>query len=99
MKSTAYLINIARGNVIDEGALIQALEEDWIAGAGLDVFAEEPLPTNSRLWELPNVIFSPHVSGDTEDEYEMATGLFIENLKNYLDGKSLMNQVDRNKMY
>ncbi|MFC2035929.1 D-2-hydroxyacid dehydrogenase [Chloroflexota bacterium] len=99
MKSTAYLINIARGNVIDEGALIKALEEGWIAGAGLDVFAEEPLPSNSRLWELPNVIFSPHVSGDTEDEFEMATELFMRNLKHYLDGISLLNLVDKNKMY
>lgn len=99
MKSTAYLINIARGNVIDEESLIHALENDWIAGAGLDVFTEEPLPAESRLWELPNVILSPHVSGDTEDEYEQATAFFIENLKNYLDGNNLINMVDKKKMY
>ena len=99
MKSTAYLINIARGNVIDEAALVQALEEGWIAGAGLDVFAEEPLPTNSRLWDIPNVIFSPHVSGDTENEFEMATEFFIKNLKNYLDDNYLLNVVDKDKMY
>jgi phosphoglycerate dehydrogenase-like enzyme len=99
MKTTAYLINIARGDVIDELALVRALEEGWIAGAGLDVFAEEPLPTDSRLWELPNVIFSPHVSGDTENEFEVATEFFIENLKNFLNDKELSNMVNKDKMY
>lgn len=99
MKSTAYLINIARGNVIDEVALVQALEEGWIAGAGLDVFAEEPLPISSRLWELPNVILSPHVSGDTENEFDTATDFFIENLKNYMNNDILLNVVDKVKMY
>lgn len=99
MKSTAYLINIARGNVVDEAALIRALDENWIAGAGLDVFATEPLPAGSRLWELPNVIFSPHVAGELEDYYIQATELFCENLRRYLNGRKLLNVVNKKKGY
>jgi len=99
MKSTAYLINIARGGVLDEEALIRALEEHWIAGAGLDVFATEPLPTDSRLWELPNVILSPHTAGDFEDRAVQVTEVFLENLRRYLDGKRLLNVVDKKKGY
>jgi len=99
MKSTAYLINITRGGVVDEEALIRALDEHWIAGAGLDVFATEPLPTDSRLWELPNVILSPHISGGMEDYAVRATGPFSENLKRYLNGKKLLNVVDKKKGY
>jgi phosphoglycerate dehydrogenase-like enzyme len=99
MKSTAYLINIARGGVVDEEALIRALEEHWIAGAGLDVFTTEPLPTDSRLWELPNVILSPHISGSAEDNTVRATELFLENLRRYLNGEKLFNVVDKKKGY
>lgn len=99
MKSTAYLINIARGGIVDERALIHALDEGWIAGAGLDVFATEPLPTESRLWELPNLIFSPHVTGDMEDYNTRATGLFCENLRRYLKGEKLLNVIDKKKGY
>ncbi len=99
MKSTAYLINISRGRVVDEEVLVRALDEHWIAGAGLDVFATEPLPTDSRLWDLPNVIFSPHISGGREDYNIRATGVFSENLRRYLDGKRLLNVVDKQKGY
>ncbi len=99
MKPTAYLINISRGGVVDEGALIRALEEHWIAGAGLDVFATEPLPADNRLWELPNVIFSPHVSGGREDYDMQATMVFCENLRRYLHGKKLLNVVDKKRGY
>jgi len=99
MKSTAYLINIARGSVVDEDALIRALDENWIAGAGLDTFAAEPLPRESRLWELPNVIFSPHVAGRLETYDELVTELFCKNLRRYLDGKKLLNLVDKKKGY
>ena len=99
MKSNAYLINIARGEVVDERALIRALDEGWIAGAGLDVFATEPLPANSKLWELPNVIFSPHIAGGMEDYTMRATEVFCENLRRYLDGKKLLNVVDKKKGY
>ena len=99
MKSTAYLINIARGEVVNEEALIRALDEHWIAGAGLDVFATEPLPPESRLWDLPNVILSHHVSGGMEDYATAATNVFHENLRRYLDGRKLINVVDKKKGY
>ena len=99
MKPTAYLINIARGGIVDEPVLIRALDEHWIAGAGLDVFATEPLPADSRLWELPNVILSPHISGAAEDYVLRATEIFLENLRRYLNGKKLLNVVDKKKGY
>lgn len=99
MKPTAYLINISRGNIVDEAALTRALEENWIAGAGLDVFVTEPLPIESRLWELPNVIFSPHVAAEIEDYDVQATRLFADNLRRYLSGKRLRNVVDKKRGY
>lgn len=99
MKSTAYLINVASGGVVDEEALIRALDEHRIAGAGLDVFATEPLPPDSRLWEFPNVILSPVISGVTEGYTIQATELFSENLRRYLNGKKLLNVVDKKKGY
>jgi D-2-hydroxyacid dehydrogenase (NADP+) len=99
MKPTAYLINVARGNLIDEATLVHALEEHWIAGASLDVFATEPLPADSRLWELPNVIFSPHIAGGMEGYIEKATAIFCENLNRYLSGRKLLNVVDKKRGY
>ncbi len=99
MKPTAYLINVARGKIVDEEALIRALEEQWIAGAGLDVFATEPLPTESKLWELPNVILSPHIAGEMEDFDMQATAVFCTNLKRYLSGQKLLNVVNKKRGY
>jgi len=99
MKPSAYIINIARGGMIDEQALIRALEEKRIAGAGLDVVATEPLSPESRLWDFDNVILSPHVAGGMEDYMERATEVFCENLKRYLNGKKLLNVVDRKRGY
>jgi phosphoglycerate dehydrogenase-like enzyme len=99
MKPTAYIINIARGGIIDEAALIKALDEKLIAGAGLDVTEREPLPAESRLWDFPNVILSPHVSGGQEDYMARATELFYDNLKRYLTGKKLRNVIDRKRGY
>jgi len=99
MKPGAYLINVARGAVVDEGALIRALEERWIAGAGLDVFLEEPLPPESRFYDLPNVIFSPHISGDIPDYEWRATDIFCENLRRYLAGDPFLHEVDKEKGY
>ena len=99
MKPAAYLINISRGNIVDEAALTRALEEKWIAGAGLDVFATEPLSIESRLWELPNVIFSPHVAGEIEDYNLPVTRLFADNLRRYLSGKRLRNVVNKKRGY
>jgi phosphoglycerate dehydrogenase-like enzyme len=99
MKRTAYLINISRGGIVDEDALIRALDEKWIAGAGLDVTVVEPLPPTSRLWDFDNVILTPHISGAQEDYLMHATGLFCENLKRYLKGKKLMNVIIRKRGY
>jgi phosphoglycerate dehydrogenase-like enzyme len=99
MKSTAYIINIARGGIIDEVALVKALENKQIAGAGLDVTATEPLPSESRLWDLDNVILSPHVSGGMEEYAVHATELFCDNLRRYLAGRKLRNVIDRKKGY
>lgn len=99
MKPTAYIINIGRGPLIDEPVLVQALKENWIAGAGLDVFTTEPLPGDSPIWDLPNVIFSPHISGGAEDYLEKASAIFRQNLQRYLDGKKLINIIDKKKGY
>ena len=98
-KPTAYLINIARGGIIDEEALIRALDEKRIAGAGLDVTAREPLPAESRLWDMDNVILSPHVAGGMEYYVARATELFCENLRRYITGKKLRNIIDRKRGY
>ncbi len=99
MKRSARLINIARGGIVDEQALVKALREGWIAGAGLDVFATEPLPVDSPLWTLPNVFVSPHVSGTREDYVLAATRLFVDNLHRYLAGKRLRNVVNKARGY
>jgi phosphoglycerate dehydrogenase-like enzyme len=99
MRRTAYLVNIARGGIVDEDALIRALCEERIAGAGLDVFAKEPLPPDSKLWDLPNVIISPHVAGIREDYAVLAMDLFCENLRRYLDGEEMLNVVDKKRGY
>ena len=99
MKPSAYIINVARGKVIDEDALVRALEEKRIAGAGLDVFSTEPLPPESRLWDLDNVILSPHISGSMEDYFERATAVFCRNLRNYIDGRKLVNVVGKERGY
>ena len=99
MKSNTYLINISRSGVIDEKMLIRALREGWIAGAGLDVFETEPLPPESELWEMPNVIISPHIAGDNEMYNARVVEIFCENLKRYLIGHPLVNVVDKEKGY
>ncbi|MFW6125795.1 MAG: D-2-hydroxyacid dehydrogenase [Chloroflexota bacterium] len=99
MKPTAYLVNIGRGDLLDEIALVRALEEGWIAGAGLDVFATEPLPTDSKLWELPNVVISPHVAGVMEDYAQRATERFVENLERYVAGRRLLHVVNKERGY
>ncbi|MBN1152115.1 MAG: D-2-hydroxyacid dehydrogenase [Dehalococcoidia bacterium] len=95
MNSEGHLINVARGGVVDEPALVEALKEGWIAGAGLDVFETEPLSADSPLRHLPNVIFSPHVSGDIAEYDVGAAGLFADNLRRYLAGEPLVNIVDK----
>ena len=99
MKDSAFFVNIARGDVCDEAALISALEQKRIAGAALDVFQQEPLPSTSPLWDLPNVLMSPHDSGVTPNYNERAATIFEENLRRYLAGESLYNTVDRKRGY
>ncbi len=99
MKSTAFLVNIGRGSIVDEAALVRGLKKEWLAGAGLDVFEQEPLPEDSPLWEMENVIMTPHVSGFTPQYDERATDIFAENLRRYLAGEPLLNLVDREKGY
>jgi phosphoglycerate dehydrogenase-like enzyme len=99
MKPTAYLVNIARGPIVDQAALLQALQEGWIAGAGLDVFEEEPLPTDSPLWDLENALLSPHVAGFTPRYDDRAVALFAQNLARYTAGQPLLNLVDKRREY
>jgi D-2-hydroxyacid dehydrogenase (NADP+) len=99
MKPTAFLVNVGRGDTLDENALIRALQDKRIAGAGLDAFAVEPLPVESKLWSLPNVIISPHVSGPIEDYMQRTTDLFCKNLKLYVEGKKLFNVVNKKRGY
>lgn len=99
MKPNALLINVARGGVVDESALIEALKSGAIGGAALDVFAHEPLPADSPLWTLPNVLLSPHVSGLTPDYDLRAMALFAENLRRYVAGETLLNVVEPERGY
>lgn len=93
MKSSAFFINIGRGETVDEDALISALENNIITGAGLDVFAQEPLSIDSPLWTMDSVVLSPHVAGLSKGYWDRQATLFIKNLELYLNGKhgSLIN--------
>ncbi len=99
MKKTAVIINVARGAVIDEAALISALANGTIAGAALDVFEEEPLPKTSPLWNLDNVIISPHIAGNNVFYNQRAAAIFAENLKRYLENEPLLNRLERDRGY
>ena len=99
MRPNAYLVNIARGGVVDEPALIRALRERWIAGAGLDVATEEPLPADNPLFSMPNVILTPHISGATDNYDQRLTALFAENLRRYRAKRELLNRYDPKRGY
>jgi phosphoglycerate dehydrogenase-like enzyme len=99
MKRSAHLINVGRGGVIEEPALIRALEAGEIAGAGLDVFEEEPLPADSPLWDMENVIVSSHYAGLTPHYNERALEIFLDNLDRYRAGEPLKNVVDKKRGY
>src|SRR5262245_49793905 len=92
MKPTAYLVNVARGEIVDEAALIAALREGRLAGAGLDVNEVEPLPPDSPLWDMPNVLLSPHVAGGGSTGYFMHKKLFEQNLARLKAGEPLINE-------
>ncbi len=94
MKLSAYLVNVGRGGLVDENALIQAIKTKQIAGAALDVFAQEPLSEDNPLWDLENVLITPHISGLSQHLPQETLDFFIENLKRYLEDKPLYNLVD-----
>lgn len=99
MKPSAYLINVGRGQLVDERMLVAALEKGWIAGAGLDVFDQEPLPPSSPLWGMENVIITAHYAGNTPRYNERAMKIFMENVRRYGRAEPLMNVVDRSVGY
>jgi phosphoglycerate dehydrogenase-like enzyme len=95
----AVIVNVARGAIIDEGALVGALESGHLRGAGLDVFQVEPLPPESPLWSMPNVLITPHVSGVSRRFWDRETDLVLENLRRLLAGEPLRNQVSLDAGY
>ena len=99
MRDGAIVVNVGRGAVIDEEALIDALVSGRLAGAALDVFAQEPLPESSPLWELENVIVSPHTSALSWHENERIVELFADNLRRYLGGEELRSRVRPSVFY
>lgn len=99
MRPDAFLVNIGRGALIDQEALIKALQNGWIGGAGLDVTSPEPLPEDSPLWELPNVIISPHMSGISPTNDRRKFDIFYRNLKHYVAGQQMINLVDLKEGY
>jgi len=94
MRPGAYIVNIGRGEVIDEAAITEALKSGKIAGAGLDVFEKEPLPKESPIWDLENVILTPHMSGANRGYMDKACALFADNLRRFVAGQPLLNAVD-----
>jgi D-2-hydroxyacid dehydrogenase (NADP+) len=99
MKPSAYLVNIGRGGTVQGEALVRALQEGWIAGAALDVFAQEPLPPGSPLWGMGNVIITAHYAGSTPHYHERAMAIFLDNLRRYRAGEPLRNVVDKQAGY
>jgi len=99
MKPTAYLINIARGGIVDQEALIKALKTKEIAGAGLDVTVPEPLPKGNPLWQMENVIITPHMAGQSPLSSRRLMKVFTENLKRFVNGEPLLNVVDKKLGY
>jgi phosphoglycerate dehydrogenase-like enzyme len=99
MRPHALLVNVGRGKLVNEAALIDALRECRIGGAALDVVAEEPLDPASPLWDLPTVLLTPHTSGTRPDYWTVVTDLFIDNLRRFLRGEALRNVVDKDEGY
>ena len=99
MKPTAYLINMARGPVVDEQALYKALANKTIAGCGSDVFEKEPLPAESPLWDLPNIYITPHNTPAVQDKVGASMRYILENIKHYKAGEPLVNVLDKRDLY
>ena len=99
MRRGAILVNVGRGPVVDEDALVDALRDGHLRGAALDVYVEEPLPPDSPLWELDNVILSPHTAAFSTHENERIVELFADNLRRYLDGRELRSRIRTDLFY
>jgi len=99
MKAESFFVNVGRGESVCENDLVAALKNRRIAGAGLDVFQKEPLPVTSKLWQIPEVIITPHIGGLTNRYWEKQTKLFEENLNRYMRGETLLNIVNMQKGY
>lgn len=99
MKPDAFLVNIGRGELVDQDALIKALKNNWIRGAGLDVMTPEPLPEDNPLWDIPSVIITQHSSGISKENDGRRLKLFMDNLKRYQNEEPLINVVDFNRGY
>jgi phosphoglycerate dehydrogenase-like enzyme len=99
MRRGAYLINVARGIVVDEAALVRALADGWLGGAALDVFETEPLPPESPLWAMDNVIVTPHIAGEPDEYPRRVMGVVAENIVRWREGRPLLNVVDPGRGY
>ena len=99
MKPTAYFIVISRGGIADDAALLKALQEGWIAGAGLDAHGVEPLPSDSPFWDLPNVVITPHNGATTFGTAQRSVEIFVDNLKRFVAGERLHNIVNKQAGY
>ncbi len=99
MKPTSYFINVSRGGLVDQDALVKALKEKWISGAGLDVATPEPLPPTSALWDCPNLVITPHNSGAAPMRQVRLVALVAENVRRYSNGLPLLNVVDKKRGY
>ena len=99
MKSTAYLIVTSRGRIVEHGALVKALQNGTIAGAGLDAVIEEPLPSDNELFELDNVVITPHIAGNSPELDERTCDVFERNMRRYMSGDPLRNVVDKQLRY
>jgi phosphoglycerate dehydrogenase-like enzyme len=99
MKKTAHFINISRGALVDEPALVRALKEGWIAGAGLDVTRQEPLPADHPFWDCPNLILTCHTAGFSPERRLRLVGLLADNVRRYSNGLPLVNVVDKSRGY
>lgn len=99
MRNSAYIINMARGPVIDEAALVRALETGEIAGAGLDVFSKEPLPADAPIWDAPNVIITPHMTPALPDRTQRSIDTIVENIGRYRAGQPLLNALSERDVF
>ena len=93
------MLNLGRGGIVDEAALVDVLEEGHLYGAALDVFATEPLPADSPLWEMPNVLVSPHSASTSDRENARITDIFCDNMRRFMAGEPLRNVLDTELLY